>query len=133
MPLFTIDDAKDAKLQFLKDNFDKIVALTGEPANYSDANTNNGTGTGQKLAEAAIVTADLTIEDGPTDGRQLTVAEKDTITPVADGTATYYAWLDTTNSRILHYATAPPKALTTSGEVKFAEHSYVDRDTTAVS
>lgn len=133
MPKFTVDAAKDAKLQYLKDRCDKIVAVVGEPTTYANVTTTLGTGAGQKCAEVDILAADMIIEDGPTDGRQLRIVEKTGIIPVANGSPNYYAWLDTANSVVLLYSDTPAKAVTTDAEVKFGEHAYIDRDTTAVS
>ena len=132
MALFAIDAAKDAKLNYLKTNFDKLVAVVGVPTTYANCTTNLGTGAGQLVAEVAIAQGDLTIGDGPTDGRKLTVAEKAGITPNVNGTPDHYVWLDTVNSTILLYADTTPKALTTDTQVKFSEHGYIDRDPTVL-
>lgn len=98
---FVHDDVLNASLDYLKTNTTKIVLCDAGPTTYSDANTNNGTSTGMKLAEVTTVSGDFTISDGPVDGRKVQVAAKNGVSVVAAGNGTHVAWLDTVNSKLL--------------------------------
>lgn len=133
MPHFTNDLAYDAALQFVIDNCNLMVATAGEPTTFANANTNNGTGSGQKISQVAMAPADFAIANGDVSGRKVTAAAKASQAVVAAGDASYVAYLDTTNSRILHYyQLATIRAgLTTADTVNFPTHDLEILDTVA--
>lgn len=133
MPHFTHDDVYDNGLAYLKANCNKMVLTDGEPANFADANANMGVGSGQKVSEVAMASGDFTLANGDTSGRKVTCAAKAAQAVVANGDGEYVAYLDTLNSKILHYypiATARP-GLTTADSVNFPVHDYEVRDVIA--
>lgn len=130
MSMMTVDASMDAKLNYLKDRITKLVVLTAEPSNYTDADTTYGTSTGQKLVEVAIASGDITIEAGDPDGRQITVAKKEGVSTLASGTATYIAWLDGVAEVILHYVpTTASVVLSHPESLTINATTLVDRDT----
>ncbi|MEO1529441.1 MAG: hypothetical protein AAFX06_28805 [Planctomycetota bacterium] len=133
MPHFTNDAVYDVALDEIANNCDLMVVLEGAPNNFADANANNGAGSGQKIAEVAMVPGDFTKANGDTSGRKVTSAAKNSQAVVADGNADHVAYLDTGNSRILHYyeMAAPRNGLTTADTVNFPVHDLEIRDTIA--
>jgi len=101
----TIDDQSlDAAHQDIINNGEKLVILSGVPADYSAANTNLDAG-GNKLGEVALAGGDFTgPADGDTNGRKVTVGGKSGVS-ITDPSAGDLTWdhvavLDDTNSRI---------------------------------
>lgn len=123
------DMAVDACLSFLQSNANKLVICEGAPSSFANANTNNGSGSGQKIAEVALASGDFTIGDDPVDGRRITCAAKSSLPVLADGDADHVAWLDTTNSRILKIAPLTTMLpLTTAATVNVPVHYHVILD-----
>jgi hypothetical protein len=111
MAKFANDDVMDAALNLVKSNATRMVACTGQPATYAEANTT------MKLAEVTMASADFTLANGATSGRRITVAAKSAVPITATGTANHVALLDVANSRLLYVTTAPGQALTSGATV----------------
>jgi hypothetical protein len=126
MPHFTNDAVPDAALNLIRDNCDLAVLTDGEPNNFSDANTAMGSGSGQKLSEVAMTSGDMTLANGDTSGRKITFAAKTNQNVDAAGDGEYIAYLDTANSRILHYfpIETPRNGLLVNDKVNFPAHDY---------
>jgi hypothetical protein len=107
-----------------------MVLTQGEPTSFANANTNQGTGSGQKLAEVTMASTDFTLADGDTSGRKVACAAKNSVSVIAAGNGNHVAYLDLTNSRILHYyeLSAARNGLTTSDAVNFPVHDFEIRD-----
>jgi len=134
MPYFISDVVKDTALTHIKTNVTRLVLTVGEPTTFANANTNNGTGSGQKCAEVTLIAADLTLGDGPTDGRKVECAAKNAVPVIANGTVDHWAWLNVSGSAIIAYGPLSPSlAVTTSGTVNIPVHSHIYRDATAIS
>jgi hypothetical protein len=99
MAKFADDGIMDAALDNLINNADKLVVCAGQPANYSDATTDTGSG-GNALGETAIGTGDFTKANGDTSGRKVTVAAQSGISVDVDGTADHVAIIDDTNTTL---------------------------------
>jgi hypothetical protein len=80
----------------------RVVALSAEAANFTDANTNLGTGAGKKIAEVTVAAGDFAVT-GTGLARKVTFAGKTggavTVTGPADPTV--IAFLDVATSTIL--------------------------------
>ncbi|MEO1529335.1 MAG: hypothetical protein AAFX06_28275 [Planctomycetota bacterium] len=133
MPHFTNDEVYDVALDEIANNCDKMVLLAGVPNNFADANANNGVGSGQKIAEVAMVPGDFTKANGDTSGRKVTSAAKNSQAVIADGNGDHVAFLDTGGGRILHYyeLASPRNGLTTADTVNFPVHDLEFADTVA--
>jgi hypothetical protein len=133
MPHFASDDVFDAGLNLIKNNCNRMVLTQGEPTSFANANTNQGTGSGQKLAEVTMASTDFTLANGDTSGRKVACAAKSSISVIAAGNGNHVAYLDTTNSRILHYyeLSAARNGLLVSDAVNFPVHDFEIRDTVA--
>ena len=133
MAYFVADVAMDTKLQYLKDNVTLVVLTVGVPTSYANANTNNGTGSGQKCVEIIVADTAFTLADDATDGRKVTVAAQSSLTPVANGTVDHWAWLNVAGTALLAYGSLGSSlAVTTGDTVSIPAHYHVDRDATAI-
>jgi hypothetical protein len=112
--------AMDAGLENIRSAANRLVLLSGQPNNFTEANT-TGTTTGttagnKKLAEATISSANLTIAAGDVaNARKVTLAAlTSTAAPLGgtNGTATHYALLNTTGSRLIQWGTMTNVAIT---------------------
>jgi hypothetical protein len=124
------DTVFDEALNYLKNNVTKVVLCDGAPANYSDANTANGSGSGQKIAEVTVDSSDLTVGNGATDGRKVTCGAQSGISVGANGDADHIAWLDVSNTALLAVTelSTARNGLTTSDTVDIGEHFIAIRD-----
>ncbi|MEM1225884.1 MAG: hypothetical protein AAGJ40_09305 [Planctomycetota bacterium] len=133
---FIADVVLENGLDYLKQNVDQLILASAGTTTYADANTNNGTGSGVKILEVAIVPADITLEDGATDGRKATMAAKSSIAVTADGDADHVIWADSGNSAVLAVMqlTSALTGLTTSGApVDINSHFAAIRDAVAAT
>lgn len=123
MAKFTNDQVMDAALDNIINNADQMVVCAGQPANYADATTDLGTGSGNALGETAITSGDFTKADGDTSGRKLTVAEQTGIDVDVSGTADHVALVDDTNSVLLHVTTITSQAVSAGGTMTVQAYS----------
>jgi len=101
MPKRIPDTVYDQALQYIKNNADKLVICQGEPANYSEATTDLGTGSGKALGEIAVDAADFTISDGDSSGRKVRVAAQNGIGVDVSGNLNHAAIIDDAGQQIL--------------------------------
>ena len=116
--------ALDATLDYIINNTDRQVAVSGDPANYAAV-------AGMTLAVTTMTGGDFSKSDGPVDGRRLTVAAKTGITPSATGTAVHIVLVDDTNLDILLQIPVPDTALTSGVGTNFGSWEYVLRGASA--
>lgn len=128
-PYAISDTAFDTALNYLKNNCDKVVVLDADcgigTAGYSNASTNNGTGSGMKLAEVASLTSsNFTLADRSGGGRKVTVDAATNVAVVAAGDASHIAWLDTSGTEVLFTTalTVARSGLTTSDTLDIPAH-----------
>ena len=93
MPMYD-DAALDALLDDVRDNAEQLVICSQEPADYTEAYTTYklGTKTSPTIADCA---------DASPDGRGCEVQAFSDGSVSADGTATHWALIDVTNTRLL--------------------------------
>lgn len=119
----------------MKNNVNKIMLCQGQPASYSEATTNLGTGSGKKLGEVVVDSSDFTLANDALDGRRLTAAAQNSVAISVAGNLTYLAWVDTVNSilyKVLPLQTAI-NSLTTLSVVNLPSHFHRFRDATEVA
>lgn len=128
------DTVFDTALTYLKNNCNTVVVLSGNPASYNEAITNNG-GSNKRIATVSVTSTSFTVADGAADGRKVTVAAQNDVPVVADGDASHVAWLDTTNTEILFVTqlTTNRTGLTTSDTLDIPAHFAAFRDAVVAS
>lgn len=130
------DTVFDTALNYLKNNCTKVVVLSADPAgSYANANTDNGTGSGIKIAEVTVTSTDFTVADGATDGRKVTVSAQNDVPVGANGDASHVAWLDVSNTAVLFVTqlTTNRTGLTTSDTLDIPAHFAALRDAVVAS
>lgn len=123
-----LDAVMDAALNEVINNADQVVICDGEPADYTDATTDSGSG-GHALGEAAIGSGDFTLADGDTSGRKYDYGGTTGITVDVDGQADHVAFVDDTNSRLLVVTTVSNSQQVTAGntaDVQPFDHEIQD-------
>lgn len=135
MDYFVNDTVLNQSAQYLKDNADKIVLCDKAVTTYSDADTNNGSGSGGKIAEKTVTATNFTVGDGPADGRKCESAAHAAVAVVANGDGTHIAWLDTANTTLLAVTklSSQRDGLTTADTVDIPVHSVRFRDAVVAS
>ncbi len=130
MTHFLADVVLDASANYAKNNTTRIVLCQGAPASYSEAQTNLGTSTGKRIAEATVDSSDFTVGDDAEDGRRVTAAAQASLPVLADGDGNHVAWVDTANSTLLKVAPVPVplENLTTVATVTIPTHFHTFRD-----
>lgn len=132
MATFFDPDTVDLALSSVESNAVKLVLTAGEPTSFANADTNNGSGSGQKCVEVAVDDSDFTVESGDPDGRQVECGAQNGVAVAANGDADHWAWLS--DSKILAYGNlASPIAVTTSGTVDIPATRAVIRSATGLS
>lgn len=131
--MFIADAVKDTALQYLKDNCVELVVLDADPGtSYADATTNNGTGSGKRLATKALSSTDFTIADGAAGGRKVTLDDAGTllvdIAIVANGDASHVSWLSGSDVLYTTELATVRTGLTTADTVDIPSHFYAIRD-----
>lgn len=92
---FISDDVLDAGLAEITTNGDKVVICSSEPTTYTEANST------YKLGEKTSGISFTGPANGTPDGRKVSLDSFTDGNVTATGTATHYALLDTTGSRLL--------------------------------
>jgi len=103
--LYASDSVLDAMLEYLKTNVVRVMACSALPTTYNEAAVL------YNVFTVVMSSADFTIGDHPTSGRQLTVAEKVGSTAITTNVI-YYAMCSLTE---LLYVTECPNQLVTAG------------------
>jgi hypothetical protein len=117
----TVDqNVQDAALNDIKNNANKMVVLSAQATNFTEANATF------MLANVAVASGDFTLAAGDTSGRKLTVGAKSGISVTNSGTATHIAQIDTTNSRVKSQTTCTSQAINTGGTVDVPSYKVVE-------
>lgn len=118
---FIHDDAKDAKLQWIIDNSNRLYVCSQEPMTYTQATSTYA------LGYVVVSSADFTaVADGDTSGRKI-IVDANTLTVTTAGTAEAYALVDTSNSKLCVTSPCPSYAVEV-GTSSMAAWDIEDRD-----
>lgn len=134
MAHFLNDLVVDVALQYMIDNVNRVVLCQGQPADYAEANTNNGTGSGKKLSQTPVTDVNFTLANDATNGRKATLEQLNGVEILVAGAANHVAWLDTVNEELLKVAPleAEQAGLTDASVVNIPATYHVFRDATAI-
>lgn len=102
----------DPALNFIKSNTNKMVLCSAEPTTYTEAVDTYA------LADVVLSSGDFSgPSNGFTSGRRLTVAQKESVTVDASGTAKYVALVDTANLALRYVGRMTDQALVQSSVI----------------
>ena len=110
MAKFLSDTVLDAALDVIA-TADTLIICAGEPADYTDATTDSGSG-GHALGEVSVSSGDFTKADGDTSGRKITCAQQTGVTIDVTGTADHVALVDVGTTTLLAVTTITSQAVT---------------------
>ena len=110
MAKFLSDTVLDAALDVIA-TADTLIICAGEPADYTDATTDSGSG-GHALGEVSVSSGDFTKADGDTSGRKITCAQQTGVTIDVSGTADHVALVDVGTTTLLAVTTITSQAVT---------------------
>lgn len=96
MGKFTHDDVIDAAPNVIKNNCTKVTVCEGQPTTYAEGNATFA------LASVAVDSSDFALANGTVSGRKITFAAQNGLTVDVEGEANHVAYLDVTNSKLLH-------------------------------
>lgn len=126
MAIFAPDSTLDLMLDAVADTCNKLVLCSTQPTTYNEANVT------YKLGEIVITAGDgngdLTISNGDTSGRKLTVAQQTNVPISATGDAQHVALLDTTNSVLRLVTTCVLQPVINGNTATVNAHDYELRD-----
>lgn len=113
MAKYANDGIMDAAFTFIQQNVTRVGIATAQPTSFAEYGT-------YSVGTLAIASANLTIADGDTSGRKLTLAAA-TIAVGTTGTVNHIAIVGTAGSgTLLFVGTCAPTAVTASGTVILA-------------
>lgn len=95
------DKVFDQGLNYVVQNVTHIVLLTGEPANFTDADSLSSNG-GTKLSELPISASELSIQNSGSGGREIVIPKKGHL-PIESGDITHLALLNRDANELLPY------------------------------
>lgn len=101
MPASATEDLFDDGLNFFLNNISHFIPLTGEPTDFTDANTLLSNG-GKRLAKRALSTAELTLQNDGAGGREIVIPRKGYLAEES-GDVTHLAFIDEGNSVLIAY------------------------------
>jgi hypothetical protein len=126
MGKWQIDAMLDEALAYITDNSAQIVLCVDQPADYSEATTDYGTGSGKALGEKALVAADFSAISDGSSGRKLTVPQVSSVTVDVTGSVTHLAIIS--ESALLYVTTCVSQAVTNGSSVTIPEWDIEIRD-----
>lgn len=128
MAYFAHQDVLDNGLAYIKNNCDKLVLLK----NYTFGdNYATVTGSGNVLAEVSMTASDFTIATDGNDRKVTSASGKNDPSANASGTCSHFAFLDTSNSKVLWVTQETTGQSITSGNpVDFPSLVYTSKQPT---
>lgn len=101
----------DAAFSWIEARVTKMTVCSTQPTTYTEATST------YRLAEVAMTSTDITVANGDTNGRKMTVPAKSGLSVLASGTAAHVALVGSTGSTLLLITTCTTQALTTGNTV----------------
>jgi len=123
MAKFLPDASIDGMLNWLQLRITGISVCSTQPTTYAEATST------YKLADKNGLTSTyLTLGNGDTSGRKVTMAANSAITIDTTGTAAHVSWWGSSGSTLLLVTTCTTQALTTGNTVNIPAHDFEIRD-----
>lgn len=123
MAKYLPDAVIDGMLNYLQLRITGISVCSTQPTTYAEATST------YKLADKNGLTSTyLTLGNGDTSGRKVTMAANSAIAIDTTGTAAHVAWWGSSGSTLLLVTTCTTQALTTGNTVNIPAHDFEIRD-----
>lgn len=114
--------ATDAALNYTKNNAERLVLCSAEPANFAGVSS-------VALADVAFAPAAITV-GATAGGRQYQTDQKSGVTIDTTGTVTHVAFVKDSTSELLDVTTTPSTAVSAGGTATIASFRKVINDAT---
>jgi hypothetical protein len=123
MAKFLPDAIIDGMLNYFQLRITGISVCSTQPTTYTEATST------YKLADKNGLTSTyLTLGNGDTSGRKVTMAANNGVAVDASGTAAHVAWWGSSGSTLLLVTTCTTQALTSGNTVNIPAHDFEIRD-----
>lgn len=123
MAKFLPDGVIDGMLAYIRTNITGVSVCSTQPTTYAEATST------YKLADQnGLTSTDLTLGNGDTSGRKITLSEQAGVTVDTTGTAAHVAWWGSSGSLLILVTTCTTQALTTGNTVTIPAHDFEIRD-----
>lgn len=123
MAKYLPDAVIDGLLSYLRTQLTGISVCSTQPTTYAEATST------YKLADQnGLTSTDLSLGDGDTSGRKVTMKAQSGVTVDTTGTAAHVAWWGSSGSTLLLVTTCTTQALTTGNTVNIPVHDFEIRD-----
>lgn len=107
------DSMLDAAFDWVRARVTQMTVCNAQPTTYAEATST------YKLADIALTSTGITLADGDTNGRKMTIGAKSGVTVDTTGAASHIALAGSTGSTLLYVTTCTTQALTTGNTVDF--------------
>jgi len=123
MAKYLPDATIDGMLAWIRERITIVTVCSTQPTSYAEATST------YKLADNnGLTSTDLTLGNGDTSGRKITLSEQAGVAVDTSGTAAHVAWCGTSGSTLLLVTTCTTQALTTGNTVTIPVHDFEIRD-----
>ncbi len=117
------DGIMDGMLAYIRVRVTGISVCSTQPTSYAEATST------YKLADKnGLTSTDLSLGDGDTSGRKVTMKAHSAVGVDTTGTAAHVAWWGSSGSTLLFVTTCTTQALTTGNTVNIPVHDLEIRD-----
>lgn len=103
----------DAAFDWVRARVTQMTVCNAQPTTYAEATSTF------KLADVALTSTGITLANGDTNGRKMTIGAKSSVTVDTTGTGSHIALAGSTGSTLLYVTTCTTQALTTGNTVDF--------------
>jgi hypothetical protein len=117
------DTSIDGMHTWIRERITGISVCSTQPTSYAEA-----TSTYELATVNGLTSTDLTLGDGDTSGRKVTLSAQSSLTVDTTGTAAHVAWWGSSGSTLLLVTTCTTQALTTGNTVNVPAHDFEIRD-----
>lgn len=123
MAKYLPDTTIDNMLNYIRENITGMSVCSTQPTNFTQAYT-----TYMLANQGGLTSTKLTLGDGDTSGRKVTMPANNSLSVQTTGTAQHIAWYGSTGSILLLVTTCTTQALTTGNTVNVPTHDFEIRD-----
>lgn len=113
MTAYQNDLMLDEAFTWIRDRVTQMTVCNAQPTTYAEATST------YKLADVQITSTDITLADGDTSGRKMTIKATAGVTVDTTDTANHIALAGSTGTTLLYVTTCTTQALTTGNTVDF--------------
>ena len=108
---------------WIRERITGVSVNSTQPTNYTEA-----TATYELATTNGLTSTDLTLGNGDTSGRKITLSEQAGLTIDTTGGAAHVSWWGSSGSTLLLVTTTTTQQLTTGGTVTIPAHDFEVRD-----